>query len=211
MKKLILPAIETNTVRILRAKLTDAAAAQRLWKRTDGVYKIFKEDVTSALKAIQSNRCAYCGARLYEKRPHRDHIAPKSPHYKWTFWPANLVLACYCCNVDCKNEVDTVTVVALTYKRTTFNIVHPFLDEPSEHLNFAIDKNAILIRSKNGSEKGKRTIELFRLMEPERAKQRAKDVLFDEDVAHLQGITRGKYLEAIQELNSVPIRMKFTS
>lgn len=211
MKKLELPAIDWATIKFLRSKLTDTPTAQNLWKRSDGKYKQFKESVTEAMKLAQSNRCAYCGARFYEKRPHRDHIAPKSPHFKWTFWPANLVLACYCCNVDCKGEDDTVDVVAATYRRSAFNIVHPFFDDPAEHLDFGLDEKAILVSAKDGSAKGHRTIELFNLMDPERAKQRAKDLLFDEDVEHLQGITREMFLAATKEIHAARLTIKVTN
>lgn len=208
MKKLNIPAFDRKATKFLCSKLTNVPTAQKLWKRRDGPYKKFKDSVTEDLKAAQSNRCAYCGARLYEKRPHRDHIAPKSPHYRWTFWPLNLVLACYCCNVDCKGEIDTVDAVAPSYRRSQFNIVHPFLDDPTQHLNFDLDDRAILVSAKNGSAKGARTIELFKLMEPERAKQRAKDVLFDDDVGHLHGITKDMFLAASKELQAIQLTMK---
>ena len=211
MKKIVLPGFDRETIKLLRSKLADTPTAQKLWKRTDGKYKQFKENVTDTMKVAQSNRCAYCGARLHEKRPHRDHIAPKSPHFKWTFWPANLVLACYCCNVDCKAEVDTVAVVAPSYRRSKFNIVHPFFDDPAEHLDFGLDEKAILVSVKNGSAKGQRTIELFNLMDPERAKQRAKDLMFDDDVDHLQGVTRDMFLAASKEMNAGRLTMKVSN
>lgn len=123
----------------------------------------------------------------------------------------NLVLACYCCNVDCKGEVDTVDAVAASYRRSTFNIVHPFLDDPAEHLDFGLDENAILVSAKNGSPKGARTIELFNLMDPERAKQRAKDLIFDDDVDHLQGITREMFLAASKEIHAGWLTMKVSN
>lgn len=211
MKKLNLPVFDRNATRLLCAELADSPTAQKLWRRTYGKYKEFKNNITNAMMTEQSKRCAYCGARLYEKKPHRDHIAPKSPHYKWTFWPANLVLACYCCNVDCKGEENTVDVVAASYRRSKFNIVHPFFDDPADHLDFTLDTKAILICPKNGSAKGARTIELFNLMDPERAKQRAKDLLFDDDVNHLHGITRDMFLAAAKELHEGRITMRVSN
>ena len=208
MKKLDVPAFDRQIIRFLTTKLDGVPTAQKLWKRNDGRYREFKNSVTETMKATQSNRCAYCGIRFYEKRPHRDHIAPKSPHFRWTFWPLNLVLACYCCNVDCKGEIDTVDVVAPSYRRSAFNIVHPFLDDPAEHLDFELDEKAILVSAKNGSAKGKRTIDLFNLMHPERAKQRAKDLLFDEDVGHLHGVTRDMFLAACKDLQARQITAK---
>lgn len=208
MKKLNVPPFDRSTIRFLRSKLLDVPTAQKLWKRSGGKYKNFKDNVTTTLLVAQSKRCAYCGTRLFEKRPHRDHIAPKSPHYRWTFWPTNLVLACYCCNVDCKGETDTVAAPASSYRRTTFSIIHPFFDDPTHHLNFGVADRAILISPKNGSAKGAATIRLFNLMAPERAKERAKDVLFDDDIQHLQGVTRDLFLAAAEELRSHRFVMK---
>lgn len=208
MKKLNVPPFDRIAVRFLRSKLLDVPTAQKSWKRSDGKYKAFKDNVTTTMLAAQSQRCAYCGTRLFEKRPHRDHIAPKSPHFRWTFWPTNLVLACYCCNVDCKGETDTVDVVASSYRRTTFTIVHPFFDNPADHLDFGVADKAILIRAKNGSEKGDKTVRLFKLMDPERAKERAKDVLFDDDIEHLHPVTRDLFLAAAEELRGGKVLMK---
>ncbi len=208
MKKLNVPAFDRSTVRFLLSKLDSIKTAQKLWKRNDGKYKAFKGNVTATMKVAQSSRCAYCGARLHEQRPHRDHIAPKSPHYRWTFWPINLVLACYCCNVDRKNGFDTVDVLAKSYRRTTFNIVHPFLDDPADHLNFDLADKSILVQPKNASAKGAKTIELFGLMEPERAKQRAKDALLDDDIDHLHGQWRDMLVMTIVEAGASRLVMK---
>ncbi|WCQ99129.1 hypothetical protein [Paracoccus aestuarii] len=208
MKKLNAPPFDRQVVRFLRSKLSDVPTAQNLWKRSDGKYRDFKNNVTATMMVAQSRRCAYCGTRLFEKRPHRDHIAPKSPHFSWAFWPTNLVLACYCCNVDCKGETDTVAVVASTYRRTIFTIVHPFVDDPTDHLNFGVAEKAILVNPKNGSAKGAETIRLFKLMDPERAKERAKDVLLDEDIEHLHGVTRDMFLAATEELRGGRVVMK---
>ncbi|WP_461495996.1 hypothetical protein [Pyruvatibacter sp.] len=107
-----------------------------------------------------------------------------------------------------KAKFDTVDVEAPSYRRSTFKIVHPFLDDPAQHLDFELDDKAILIRAKSGSAKGRQTIDLFGLMEPERAKERAKDFLFDSDVDHLQGPTRKKFLAASEELRSGSLTMK---
>ena len=203
MKKLPIPDFDRSVVRILSSRLSNVEVAQKLWKRNDGRYKRFKNDLTTSLKGLQSNRCAYCGTRLHEKRPHRDHVAPKSPHFKWTYWPANLVLACYCCNVDCKGEEDTVEHCANSYRRSKFNIVHPYLDDPADHLDFSISGDGVLVAVKNGSVKGDRSITLFKLMEPERVKERAKDLLVDNDVDHLHGLTRDMMLTALAGLQGM--------
>lgn len=207
MKKLTTPSFAPAILKQMRNKVDCAATAQVHWKRNYGVYARFKKYVTASMKIEQSNRCAYCGTRLHEKRPHRDHIAPKGLYFQWTFWPINIVLACYCCNVDCKGETDTVDTLAPSYRRTTFKIVHPFLDDPADHLEFVPNDNSILITPVNGSAKGEETIRLFNLMDPERAKERAKDALIDDDIAHLNGISKDLMVAAITELATTPLRL----
>lgn len=86
--------------------------------------------------------------------------------------------------------------------------MHPFFDDPSDHLNFNLDAKAILISTRNDSAKGQRTIDLFNLMDPERAKQRAKDLMFDDDVDHLHGLTKDMYLAVVEELAAGRMTMK---
>lgn len=192
MKKIVPPSIPAPSVRSLKQMLISQDDANRLWKRTNGAVGVFKLTLTSQLKIRQGRRCAYCGTHLFEEFPHRDHIAPKTPHFYWTFWPTNIVLACYACNTDRKKTTDTVAQLQPSYRRTTFTIVHPYHDNPADHLNFTGHRGKILISARNGSAKGLETIRLFDLMSPERAKQRAKDALLDDDVSHLNG--RWRYL-----------------
>lgn len=208
MKKLEIPQFDRKVVKILRSRLTDVPTARSRWESNRGIYKKFKDNVTETMLKIQSRRCAYCGTRLHEDNPHRDHIAPKNPHYYWTFWPTNLVLTCYCCNSDRKGTYNTVAARANTYRRTIFNIVHPFLDEPSDHLKFTIEENSILISPKDRSPKGYQTIKIFQLMSPDRVKERAKDCLIDEDIEHLNGITKEAYLDAMKELGQTHLTAK---
>lgn len=200
MKQLNVPPYDVSELIVLRRTLIDSEAAQKCWRRNYGIYKKFKAHITASMRLEQDNRCAYCGTRLYEKNPHRDHIAPKSKYFQWTFCPMNLVLACYCCNTDHKGETDTVDTLAASYRRTTFKIVHPFFDRPEEHLEFAVSGNSILIVPKGGSTKGEFTINLFGLMSPDRAKERAKDLLFDEDANYLHGDTKQMFLEVVNEM-----------
>ena len=187
MRQIQPPSFPTGRLKSLKQQLTNQERSTVLWARTSGHIGTFKSDVTTQLHTKQGRRCAYCGSYLFEENPHRDHIAPKSPYFKWTFWPVNLVLACYACNTDRKKTFDTVAVIRPSYRRTQFRIIHPYFDNPNDHLTFIGHRGSILIKPRNGSEKGRETIELFDLMSPERAKQRAKDALFDADIGHLNG------------------------
>jgi uncharacterized protein (TIGR02646 family) len=201
LKKLIPPTVPRDRVKNLCKKMLNQEVATSLWGRTSGYAGDFKALVTSELRVNQGRRCAYCGSYLFEEYPHRDHVAPKSPYFQWTFWPANIVLACYACNTDRKKTTDTVSIRRASYRRSEFSIIHPYFDEPSDHLNFIGHRGGILINPKNGSPKGRETIRLFDLMSPERAKQRAKDNLFDSDASHLHG--RFRYL--LEQLVFAPL------
>jgi len=178
------------------------------WKSGKNSAKLFKKEMTRLMLLEQDRRCAYCGSRLFEKRPHRDHIAPKENYVKWMFWPENLVLACFACNTDLKKTFNPVVALGKTYRQTTFSIVHPYLDDPDDHLIFAAEGLKILISSANSSGKGQKTIDLFDLANFERAKQRAKDMLFDDDVGHLHGRLQSLYEAAAAEISSKQLAYK---
>jgi len=208
MKKLVVPTYGWQTTKAL-AKYAKTTKAKDPWGGGTAQSKEFKKNVTSLLLTEQSGRCAYCGGRLFEKRPHRDHIAPKQKYKKWMFWPENLVLACFACNTDLKATFDPVVKEGTTYRLTEFSIVHPYLDEPADHINYAADGLKILISPIKYSSKGLKTIQIFDLTSPERAKQRAKDLLLDSDAQHLYGDFKSLF-EAVanQVLNqSMKVRM----
>lgn len=187
MIQLTPPNCDLSRVRILTRRLS-STNADSLWERSSGRYKAFKEEITKELLKIQGHRCAYCGCHLFGN-PHRDHIAPKSPYYMWTFWPKNLVLSCSPCNVDFKKSFDPVipTVNIKSYKQTAFSFVHPYFDDPKQHIKFLGHRLEILISRANSSTKGKTSIDLFDLTNTHRAKERAMHAAFSRDVGYLQG------------------------
>jgi uncharacterized protein (TIGR02646 family) len=208
MKKLIVPAYGWRITKAL-LKYAKTTQANDPWGGGTNLSKAFKKDVTLLLLTEQSKRCAYCGGRLFEKRPHRDHIAPKEIHRDWIFWPENLVLACFACNTDQKATFDPVTKKGATYRLTEFSIVHPYLDEPTHHISYAAGLK-ILISPVNNSPKGLKTIEIFDLTHPERAKQRAKDLLFDSDAQHLHGDFKDLYQAVANQIQNQQLKVRTT-
>ncbi|MDZ4402350.1 HNH endonuclease [Prosthecobacter sp.] len=202
MKKLKPATIDSALLKKLQKKT--GKLQQKSWDYTSGHPRTFKDAITTQMVVIQSMRCAYCGSRLYGTKHHRDHIAPKESHPKFTFVPANLVLACYHCNTDCKGTTDTVITKDKTYGKCVFSIVHPHFDDPKEHLAFVGGTNAILIQVVNASSKGSATVALFHLDSPEMTKQRAKDVLIDTDLEHLPG----KWKKAFRFVPPANLKMK---
>lgn len=187
MKKITAAVVNQADVTVLQGY--PASRQSKMWKNTSGRPRRFKDELTTDLLTKQSYRCAYCCNRLLGEQPHRDHIAPKGAnlHPEFTFEARNLVLACYYCNSERKGETDTVVAKSLQYALCQFTIVHPILDDPEEHLQFVGHRGEILIQTVNGSVRGQTTIDLFDLASANQSKARAKDALFDEDVAHLQG------------------------
>lgn len=178
------------------------------WASGKIIAKEFKEEFTRQMLVEQDKKCAYCGSRLFEKYPHRDHIAPKEQYVKWMFWPENLVLSCFACNTDSKKTYDPVLAVGKSYRNTEFTFVHPYLDDPAEHLEPSIDGLKILISPRDESKKGKETIRLFDLMSPERAKQRAQESLSEIDEQNLEGDLKEKYLRAANAILEYQLKMK---
>lgn len=209
MKKIAAPAYGWRNVKAL-FKYAEVTKAKDPWGGGTKLSKAFKSNVTSLLLVEQSKRCAYCGSRVFEKRPHRDHIAPKKKYKKWMFWPENLVLACFACNTDLKATFDPVVKEGTTYRLTKFSIVHPYLDEPTQHIDYAAAGLRILISPVNNSSKGLKTIQLFDLSNPERAKQRAKDFLFDTDAQHLHGNLSNLYAAAAEQIEGQQLKIRMT-
>lgn len=200
MKQLTVPNYDLKLVRSLAKRMT-ADNAKSLWARTTGKPGRLKSEMTKLMLIEQSKRCAYCGSRLFESYPARDHIAPKEIYFKWTFWPENLVLSCFACNTEQKKSYDPVDTLGTTYRNTTYKFVHPYLDNPKTHIKFTGHRLKILISAASSSAKGQETINLFDLANPERSKQRAKDALFDQDLAHLHG----KWKRLFEQVVSSPL------
>lgn len=186
MKKLQPPKVSKAILSVLR-KLS-IADQKSAWRNNSVAADLFKKAVTAQLLA-QSRRCAYCGVRFVGDYHHRDHVAPKAANLypEWIFQPRNIVLACATCNSHYKKQYDPITAKSAVYKKAVFRIVHPYLDDPADHLEFIGHRLRVLIRARNNSEKGSNTITLFDLSSAERSKDRIKDALIDKEVDHLHG------------------------
>jgi uncharacterized protein (TIGR02646 family) len=207
MKKLAPMKLDWHVAREL-VKYAKRTKAREPWASGKKIAKEFKNEFTRQMLVEQGKKCAYCGSRLFEKHPHRDHIAPKEQYRKWTFWPENLVLSCFACNTDSKKTYDPVKTVGKSYRKTEFTFIHPYLDDPTEHLVPSIAGLKILLSPRNESAKGKETIRLFDLMSPERAKQRAQESLAEIDEQSLGGILKEQYVNAATAILENQMKMK---
>ena len=194
--------------KLLRALMTLAFDDQKkAWERNWVKAKAFKDVLDAHLETEQSNRCAYCGSRFMSPARHRDHIAPKGQtlYPQWTFHPYNLVHACYDCNSGWKLQQNTITHFSPHYSKCQFSIIHPYFDDPKEHITYTGHRLSILIYPVKGSAKGKETIRMFDLASLHRTKQRSKDVIWDRDLDHLHG--KWRLLAEAVLLSPVPQRL----
>lgn len=154
-----------------------------LAKRRNELKKIIKQQ----LERLQGDDCAFCGLNLKTRGAQIEHIAPKGStlHPQFMFERKNLILSCPLCNgFEKKHTFDTIDVIDINYSNCRFNIVHPYFDDPDEHLEYIRDPNnnlAYLIQVKEiagvKSTKGEQTISLFELDSNEMTQERYKDAL----------------------------------
>lgn len=137
--------------------------------------KTFKKILEPELSEIQGNKCSFCGLELGETSAEQiEHFAPKGgdkrkKHPEFTFNTANLTLACSLCNgFEKKGNNDTVLVKNRDYISSTFNMVHPCLDDPLLHF----DWNGVNITAL--STKGTKSIKVFDLASTHMTDARAK-------------------------------------
>lgn len=175
----------------VQKKLNNYAVDERP-KRWEGKARAvleFKSEVLKQGLVIQSEQCAWCTLPIGEKgrrTAHRDHIAPKAKYPLWTFLPKNIVIACeYCNGFAVKGDIDTVASAVDAYDECAFYLVHPYLDEPSEHLSFVCDADGTKVVIESQSGKGSWTIEKLKLDTPGATMERAKSHLYRQRLSDL--------------------------
>lgn len=164
------------------------------WDSKDPLNDKFKKCVKDQLSIIQNDRCAYCGLTLGTRGKHIDHFAPKGgakrpKHVMYTYLTRNLFLACYSCNMtESKGSKDTIKKATkkekalmikldfMNYKKREFTIVHPYFDNPDDHISWTSEDRKIIPSYLD--EKGKKTIEMFRLDRTHICEERGKDYLY---------------------------------
>lgn len=133
-------------------------------------------DIKTKLVLIQDNYCIYCGIHKdYRGHLQREHILSKSAsnYPNFMFEPENLVLACRICNMDLKGRKDFGSKERNKYRKNSFKIVHPYIDDFSNHLIFFGIGHQVLVKKIPYSRKGKKTIEIFELASVARTAERS--------------------------------------
>lgn len=134
-----------------------------------------KGHIKTELTNKQGLDCAYCGLPLNRTSgPQIDHIAPKNLHPEYTFQAKNLIFACSLCNgFSKKGEYDTIDAKAANYVDNTFNIVHPYFNDPDGHFEY-IPYNGYPCMIKCLTDEAKNSRDLFKLDSTEMTEERYK-------------------------------------
>ncbi|MFF7291049.1 HNH endonuclease [Microbacterium sp. NPDC008134] len=130
----------------------------------------FRKDLTFWLAKKQKGRCSYCslqtGAVGHRGRS-LDHLVPKSAVNgvpEWSFEIENLILSCDYCNTKLKKRYNPLVSRGASYRSSSFAIYHPYLDRAGDHITGGYRGGADEPSTPtHRSEKGRKTIELFRL------------------------------------------------
>lgn len=146
----------------------------------------YKNRIKKELLIIQEGCCAYCGLDFETRgESHRDHIAPKDDKFypQFVFEPQNIILSCPVCNgLTVKSNTNTISSCKENYEECDFFIVHPYFDDYDKHIQYLGNEVRKGIIIKALTDKGKYTIDLFKLDSPHLTETRAQCILWGDDM-----------------------------
>ncbi|MFR3215975.1 MAG: retron system putative HNH endonuclease [Dysgonomonas mossii] len=131
------------------------------WSDGSNPTKNIKNRISIHTLREQSCICAYCERVLCKGEVEIEHIADKGTYRQFTYESLNLVSACRSCNSTAnKGTKPSIRTLNAVYRNCVFLIVHPYFDNPDEHL-FYSDENKIIYDIDRCTNKGKATINMF--------------------------------------------------
>lgn len=151
--------------------------AKNNWGSQKNCIGILKDLLNTHFDTLQGDKCCFCGL-LYNRtgRGEIEHIAPKgeSLYPQFSYHRNNLAKACQLCNSSSmKHTYDSVAVLDPVYENCQFKIVHPYLDDHSQHYKFGLGLLKVTISVVNNSPQAIESIGLFELASEKRTKARA--------------------------------------
>jgi uncharacterized protein (TIGR02646 family) len=139
------------------------------WSSSNEEYRslieLFKKEIKDYYYFAQGRRCCYCSIELQNHKATYDveHILSKDEYPEYMFDSKNMAVACKVCNSHKSNKKITSCadkLVSLSDDSNDYLIVHPHLDEWSEHFLFdAVNR----IKVKDNSEKGEKTFSICKM------------------------------------------------
>lgn len=151
------------------------------WNNQMEETKRIKNKISLMLLYGQRLRCVYCEKSLIGIDKEIDHIAPKHLNPEFSFEALNLAYACgYCNGTSKKGGKPTANEAQPFYNQIQFLIVHPYLDDPEEHIVYQ-DDDRIYLDIERCTDKGRETINMFKFNEDEMITFRAKTLKLERD------------------------------
>lgn len=142
------------------------------------VSKNVKNDISGKLLYNQSFKCTYCERYLIALTHQIDHFAHKAAYPQFTFSTTNLFYSCGFCNSSgIKGQKSTIHVLNHRYDLTTFNIVHPYYDNPDNEMVFR-DADRIFFDFMSCTAKGLATIIFFSYDQLPMTTIRSRDLMY---------------------------------
>ncbi|TQR37582.1 HNH endonuclease [Brevibacillus brevis] len=157
-----------------------------------------------------NNTCYYCRTELKNgnSRSHIEHIVHKDKYVEFAYRPENLTLSCEECNkskgvketLAYHHQNSTFKYHQYPLKSDSFIVVHSYLDNYEDHIEVA----DLLYKAKNGSLKGKATIEMCSLYRLRLIEDKAKSILNQANVLRLTSRSDMEICDIIQKNNKLP-------
>ncbi len=169
-----LPSLSEGSQSYIESLIPHEAAQ---WDYTNNEMKTYKEELLSELLRIQNNRCTYCGRGVERQSVDREHFVHKAArrgYQEFMFHQKNLFAACEFCNRRLKGQQNVIENYNEVYEDCTFTIVNPYIDTPTDYINFfpSNDEPIHAVPAVGDCGKGAKTIEMFRLDTKEMWKER---------------------------------------
>ncbi|HEY5125599.1 MAG TPA: HNH endonuclease [Ignavibacteria bacterium] len=137
------------------------------WDDGSNETKDLKSKISYLLHLNQGFKCAYCERYLIAEDKEMDHIDSKKHNKNDIYTCINIVYSCGYCNSSArKGQNSIVNLRNVNYKLNSFIILHPYLDNPEEHIIFQ-DEDQLYLDLPRCTEKGKETIKIFHFNDDE--------------------------------------------
>jgi uncharacterized protein (TIGR02646 family) len=174
------------------AEIANDSAANMTWSKG---YTNFKQNIRVHLKLAQNGRCAFCRCKVHvgTSFSNLEHLISKTDYPQFKFTSDNLVYCCTKCNLSkvkqntLSNPNPVKAQQIFPSNSGGFEIVNPYYDDFQSHLDFIDD---IIIVVANNSQKGRKTIKLYKLYRPDLAEERASELQLIQQTVNQQLMTK---------------------
>jgi uncharacterized protein (TIGR02646 family) len=168
--------LSKKTKREVKAHKREFGFASTSWSK---IKNLVKNEISKKLLAMHGFRCVYCERRFIGIGNQVEHFAPKKHNPEFSFECTNLFYSCTFCNSNAlKGQKPTVAVPDQYYSNCTFSILHPWRDNPNDHIIYR-DADRVDIDITQCTPEGITTINFLEMLELESTLIRSQRVIID--------------------------------